>query len=39
MRTVKDTAIPGDDYKDIDERITMDKEDTEKQIEIPIVDN
>jgi len=23
VRTVKDTAIPGDDYKDIDNRITM----------------
>ena len=30
VRTIKDTAIPGDDYKDIDERITMAKCETEK---------
>ena len=30
VRTMKDTAVPGDDYKDIDERITMDKNETEK---------
>jgi solute carrier family 8 (sodium/calcium exchanger) len=39
VRTVADTAVPGDDYKDIDSRITMQSTETEKQIEIPIVDN
>jgi len=36
---VKDTAIPGDDYKEIDMRITMAATETEKPIEIPIIDN
>ena len=39
IRTVKDTAIPGSDYKEIDLRVKMAAQETEKQIEIPIVDN
>lgn len=39
IRTVKDTAVPGNDYKDIDRRITMSKIETEMPIEIPIIDN
>jgi len=39
VRTVKDTAIPEKDYKDIDIRLTMSGTETEKQIEVPIIDN
>ena len=34
-----DTAIPESDYKPIDIRVTMNKNEHEKIIEIPIIDN
>ena len=39
VRTVKDTAVPESDYKPIDIAVTMNENENEKVIEIPIVDN
>jgi solute carrier family 8 (sodium/calcium exchanger) len=39
IRTVKDTAVPDHDYKDIDMRIKMSASEMERAIEIPIIDN
>ena len=39
IRTVESTAKSGNDFKPLDEAITMDKRETERTIEIQIIDD